>query len=236
MPLLLGLAACTDWPTWRHIEPPADAVPAGTDPADVLSERVDWQAEVDEREPNDTPALGVSIGRGQGVQVRGQLSSGGWDPERPVDRSPAEDCDRPRFFPLPADPANPAASTLGDYSGDVDWVAVEPLRDGVLCARVDLAAGSADFDLLLLTLDRCAVPVALPGGVPFPYPSSVPGYAISDVGALWQAEVPAAEPLAIALAAWGPLDAPTDWTLTLTLEPPSTDGGPVVCPAAPESP
>ena len=129
------------------------------------------------------------------------------------------DCGDPLAFP----PDGP-----GDYTGDVDWLAVEVQDAATLCATVDLDDQELSFDLTVYVLDTCNSPVEV-------FVDADGPIGVERTGGHWSSQVvvPAGHRVGIALGSYWPDDPQlrTDWTMSVALVPPLVDID--LCPEAP---
>ncbi len=217
IPILLTLlTGCGEWPRHAHLpDGDSEAISTGDNPATGV--QIDWTALQLESEPNDLPGRPEMVGLGEGLQIEGELSGSGWDPNAEPARW--SDCGGPLAFP----PAHP-----GDYSADVDWVTVETSEAGTLCASVTLEDRDLSFDLTVYVLDACREPIEI-----FVDDSGPLG--VERTGGRWSVAVTVPEGLqiGIALASYRPEDPDTKvpWRLTTALVPPLTDVD--LCPVRP---
>ena len=216
----LVATGCADWPRYKN-KPSTNsaALDPGQAPADGLT--VTWSDATTEVEPNDEPGPGATIGVGQGWNVEGTLTGLGWDSNVTVDR--ASECGEARAFP----PAAP-----GDYTGDVDWVALNPTAPGILCLDLMSEHETARLDVALYVLDDCNEPIGV-----FVHPDSdTPvGADVAAAHIRWAIPVNDTVELAVGIAGFWP-DSPDlalDWDLALALVPSFEGAADSLCPDVP---
>jgi len=213
----LGTVSCEEWPRHRH-KPSiqADALEAGEPPSEGLS--IEWLTAAEEDEPNLVPADGIPLAQGEGLRAVGTLEGLGWDSASTADRVSA--CETTLAFP----PAAP-----GEYTGDVDWIAVTPEEEGVLCMDLITDHPTARIDAALYVLGDCNEPVGVfvqPGSTT-PIGSDVPASHIR-----WAIGLDATASVAVGLAGFFPDDAglQLDWTASLALVPSVDGAADMLCP------
>ncbi len=222
---IFGLAACVfgcaDWPLYQNM-PSTNAKTIGPneDPRSGLT--VDWSETSEEQEPNDLPAEAMDIQVGDGLIVEGTLSGLGWNPDASVPR--VSPCGDALAFP---------PSAPGTYTGDVDWITLNPTELGLLCFQLDAQDDVLDheprIDAVLYELDDCLEPVSV-----FVHPADQqPIGADQPAGKTrWAITVQANTPVGIGIAGFWPDDVNLDWTWSAHLSMvPAVDGaGDTLCP------
>jgi len=222
------VSACGQWP--RHENTPLlddDAISVDGDVRDGVP--VEWREYGEETEPNnDNPHRSGALPLWIGNTYTGALTGWGWDKDILPDREAADNCDQTWAFP---------PTSKGDYTGDVDWLAVMPESDGRLCASLEFGETTADlnFDFMLYELDDCSVPVAfmtveqelttavgLENGL---------GFDIADDYAEWSTPIEGGKYYGIALAGFKPGNSQlqVEWKVALSLVSNSS-----LCPSMPE--
>jgi len=215
--LAIVAVGCADWPRYKNKSSTnSAALEPGQTPADGLD--VTWSDTLPEEEPNDVPPTGTPIEVGQGWILEGTLTGLGWDSNLTVDR--ASECGEARAFP----PAAP-----GDYTGDVDWIALNPTAPGILCLDLMSEHETARLDVALYVLDDCNEPIGV-----FVYPGSdTPvGTDVTAAHTRWAIPVDDTVNLAVGIAGFWP-DSPDlnlDWDLTLALVPSFEGASDSLCP------
>ena len=211
------LGACGDWPRYKN-KPSTDAsaLEPDADPAQGIT--VAWADPSPETEPNDTPGEATEMALLEGIMVDGILTGLGWDPDIEVDR--ISTCGEGLAFPPDAP---------GSYTGDVDWIVLDPKDEGVLCMRLTTDEIDARLDAVLYTLDACGDPTAL-----FVHPEDeTPIGSNRQAGASrWAISVERARPLAIGIAGFWPDDDEVDlpWSIQLALVPAVSGSADALCP------
>jgi len=211
------LSGCGDWPRYKN-KPSisSNALSPGSDPVEGLN--LEWSAPSTEAEPNDHPTDPVQLALKEGLIVDGVLAGLGWDSEKVIDRESS--CGETLAFP----PDGP-----GGYTGDVDWVAIEPAEDGVLCMQIMTDELDARLDAVLYTLDSCGDPTAL-----FINPDTeTPLGSDRRAGEFnWAISVEADRPLGVAIAGFWPdaADIELNWTIQLALVPSTAGDADALCP------
>ena len=147
--LAAPLTACGAWPTANHLPDAGTWVAADTDPRALVVP--EWVA-LSDAEPNDLPLdFGArELFTGWGTAIAGTLEGTGWS-----------DFAEPAVLEDAAcgSSGTRAPESPGDYIADVDTFTFIPGDDGHLCARAFVGEVDAAFDLLLIELDSCGVPV-----------------------------------------------------------------------------
>jgi len=212
--------SCADWPRYQN-KPSTNSAALAPDqmPADGLT--VAWSETMTEEEPNNEPPAGTPIEVGEGWRLEGALSGLGWDSNVTADRS--SECGQARAFP----PAAP-----GDYTGDVDWIALNPTAPGILCLDLMSEHETARLDVALYVLDDCNEPIGV-----FVHPGSdTPvGTDVAAAQIRWSIPVDDTVNLAVGIAGFWP-DSPDlelEWDLTLALIPSFEGSSDSLCPDAP---
>ena len=228
---IVALGGCGDWPLYANLpDDTLDAAPAGTDPSDAIP--YTWSDAVQESEAtNDTPFAPTDIDLEDGWLVYGNLSDIGWDPAVVTTHLATCGTDLPQTTEYPP-------LSQGDYTGDEDWLSLNPLLDGQLCVRVEmtLPTDQPDFayDMLGYTLDDCDNPIALlkdDTGTGL-------GLAQYTAEADWSTDVSAGTPLSILLAGFvaaASSETEVPWRLGIALIPSPANGGSGICPSLPEA-
>jgi len=211
------IGACGDWPRYKN-KPSTDgtALEPGTDPAQGIT--LTWADPAPEIEPNDEPGEAIEIALTEGLELDGILTGLGWDPDIEVDR--ISTCGEGLAFPPDAP---------GSYTGDVDWIVLDPLDEGVLCMHLQTDEIDARIDAVLYTLDVCGDPTAL-----FVHPDTdTPIGSNRQAGASrWAISVEKARPLAIGIAGFWPDDdeITLPWSIQLALVPAVAGATDALCP------
>ena len=214
------LVGCGEWPRYQH--KPAvddDALMPGAPPSAGIE--MEWLEVDGEAEPNDSPGEGVSLSVGDGILVSGTLEGLGWDPTIRVDR--ASDCDTTLAFP----PASP-----GVYTGDVDWIAIDPTEEGLLCFDLESDHESARMDAALYLLGECGEPV---GVFVYPNTSTPIGVDVAASHTQWAIGVDHTVAVAIGIAGFFPdnPDLVVNWSASLALVPSIAGTANSLCPERP---
>ena len=217
----LGLTVgCAEWPRYQN-KPAIDdqALVPGTAPSAGIT--IDWVESDSEAEPNDYPGDGVSLAVGEGVLVDGALHGLGWDPTTSMDR--ASDCDTTLAFP----PASP-----GVYTGDVDWIAIDPSEEGVLCFDLESDHTAARLDAALYLLGECGEPV---GVFVYPDTSNPIGVDVAASHTQWAIGVDDTVSVAVGIAGFFPdnPDLVVEWSASLALVPSVAGTANSLCPERP---
>lgn len=225
-PFLIGSFAaglftgCDEWPRYKN-KPETDdeALEPGSDPASGV--HLEWTTSREEDEPNDAPSQGSTIGVGDGLLVSGSLDGLGWDPEASVDR--VSECGGSIAFP----PATP-----GDYTGDVDWIALTPSEDALLCLNLMADHPEARLDAALYVLDECGEAIGV-----FVHPNSTEpiGSNVAASHVRWAVAVDETMDLAIGIAGFWPDndDLTLEWTAAVSMVPSVAGAADALCPEAP---
>ena len=148
MPLLtaINLGACDEWPRHANVSRQgSDAVPAGTDAADLT--QIEWANLGQESEPNDAPQTAIDMNVGHGWRMNGVLDGTGWNSDE--NPPPLNDCTSISAFP----PTQP-----GRYSADVDWLTLSTDEDATLCVGIGLDNPDISFDFTVYLIDDCGQP------------------------------------------------------------------------------
>ena len=217
----LGLmVGCGEWPRYKN-KPQTDdeALVPGSPPSDGIA--VNWSESDGEAEPNDSPGEAVSLSVGDGVLVTGALDGLGWDPTVSVDRT--SDCDTTLAFP----PASP-----GVYTGDIDWIAIDPTEEGVLCFDLESDHDAARMDAALYLLGECGEPV---GVFVYPNTSTPIGVDVAASQTQWAIGVDDTVSVAVGIAGFVP-DTPdlvVEWSASLALVPSVAGTSNSLCPEQP---
>ena len=217
----LGITAgCGEWPRYQHKPSVNDeALVPGAPASSGIA--IDWMETGDEAEPNDSPGESVSLSVGDGVLVNGTLDGLGWDPTVSVDRVSA--CDTTLAFP----PASP-----GVYTGDVDWIAIDPTEEGLLCFDLESDQQTARMDAALYLLGECGEPVGV-----FVYPdTSTPiGVDVAASHTQWAIGVDDTVAVAVGIAGFFPDDPDlvVHWSASLALVPSIAGTASSLCPERP---
>ena len=221
MLISLGAAtSCSEWPRYKH-KPSIDsnALPPEADPASGID--VTWTESVEDAEPNDAPADGIEFHVGDGLLTEGSLDGLGWDPDAEAERS--SECGEALAFP----PAAP-----GDYTGDVDWITIQPSEPGLLCLNLIADHPTARLDASLYVLDDCDEPV---GVFVYPETNTPIGTNLAASGAGWAVTVDETVRVAIGIAGFFPDDESLtlDWTASIALVPSVEGAADSLCPEIP---
>jgi len=217
--LTLGATACSGWPLYSDLpEVDQDAVEAPTDPRSLVD--LEWEY-ADEPTESDDPTLIAprAFEMDDAMLFFGQLDGTGWHDEAvPLEFSNAT-CTAAIGPRTPFD--------RGDYIADVDYHVLVAPDGGQLCAEVLVSDETIGWDLLLVELDDCGVPVdfAMSG-------EDLLGYGLGGPGGGWGAVVEADVRYAVMLAGYYPNDLghQVDYDLGLSLVAPSSSGGLGLCP------
>jgi hypothetical protein len=218
--LAMVAVGCADWPRYKNRPTTSSAaLEPGQTPSDGLN--VTFSDTIVEEEPNDEPISGTPLEVGQGWSLEGTLTGLGWDSSLTVER--ASECGEARAFP----PAAP-----GNYTGDVDWIALNPTAPGILCLDLLSDHDTARLDVALYVLDDCNEPVGV-----FVHPGSDAPIGI-DVAAThtrWAIPVDDTVNLAVGIAGFWPDDPELEleWDLTLALVPSFEGASDSLCPDVP---
>ena len=212
--------SCADWPRYKNKPSTnAAALDPGQAPSDGLS--VTWSDTMTEEEPNNEPPAGNPIEVGEGWNIEGTLNGLGWDSNVTVNR--ASECGEARAFP----PAAP-----GNYTGDVDWLSLNPSEPGILCMDLLSEHETARLDVALYVLDDCGEPT---GVFVYPGTDSPVGTDVAAAHTRWAIPVDDSASLAVGVAGFWP-DSPElelDWDMTLALVPSFEGASDSLCPDSP---
>ena len=217
---LSAATSCSEWPRYQH-KPSidSDALAPEADPASGIG--INWTEVAEDPEPNDSPANGINFDVGDGLLIEGSLEGLAWNPDADVERS--SECGEALAFP----PAAP-----GDYTGDVDWITLEPSEPGLLCLSLIADHPTARLDASLYVLDDCDEPVGV-----FVYPeSNTPiGTNLAASDARWAIAVDQTVRVAIGIAGFWPDDdlLSLDWSASIALVPSVEGAADTLCPEAP---
>jgi hypothetical protein len=220
--LALGATACSGWPLYSDLpEVDEDAMEAPADPRNLID--LEWEY-ADEPTESDDPTLITpqALEMDDATVFSGQLNGTGWHDEavpREFSNAPCSEATGPR---TPFDE--------GDYVADVDYHVLMAADGGQLCAEVLVSDQTIGWDLLLVELDDCGVPVdfAMTG-------EDLLGYGMGGPGGGWGAVVEAEVHYAVLLAGYYPndLEHQVDYDLGLSLVSPTSSGGLGLCPLLP---
>ena len=229
---IVGLAAlvssasgCDEWPRYAHKpSTEADALSPEAAPSDGVE--INWGEAVPEIEPNNAPIEAIELSLLDGHISTGELSGLGWNADAPVTR--VSDCENVLAFPPDAP---------GTYTGDVDWITIQPEDAGVLCLtlntepddEISTDTDDARLDAVLYTLDDCAEPIALfvQDGTDTPIGSNMP------VGTVqWAIGIEADKTVAVGIAGFWPDDDTLSlpWSAHLSLVPGIAAAPGALCP------
>ncbi len=213
------IAGCDGWPRYAN-KPSIDenALKPGADPSDNLA--INWSDPQSESEPNDQPNDALEIGIKDGKHLNGVLSGLGWDSEKMTER--ISECGDTLAFP---------PDTPGGYTGDIDWIPLQTIDDGVLCMQLETDEIDARLDAVLYTMDDCGEPTAL-----FVHPETgVPLGSNQKAGSInWAISVESDQTIGIAIAGFWPddIDIELDWDLSIALVPAVSGSADILCPEA----
>ena len=225
-PLMVGafgvglLSGCDEWPRYKN-KPSidAEALEPGTDPASGVT--MDWITFREDAEPNNAPTEGSQMNVGDGLVVSGSLEGLGWDPGSPAER--LSECGGSLAFP---------PSTPGDYTGDVDWIAIDPNENGLLCLTMMTEHPTARIDVSLYVLDECGEAVGV-----FVHPNSTEpiGANLPAAHTGWAVAVDDTLSLAIGIAGFWPddQDLTLEWTAAVSMVPSVAGSADALCPEVP---
>ena len=223
--LSFGWAGCDGWPRYAHKpSTESDALSPDAPPNEGVS--IEWQDATTEEENGSGPGQAEDLSLFGGMVQSGELSGLGWYVDATVPRVSA--CENALAFPPDAP---------GTYTGDVDWITVEPQETGVLCfslmtgpvAADDDASQDPRVDAVLYALDDCNEPVALyvEDATSNPIGTNLPTGTIE-----WAIGVEADAVVAVGIGGFWPDDDTLDlpWTAHLSLVP-GIDAAPsALCP------
>lgn len=228
---LVLLAGCGSWPLYAHIpREEGGLTPVGEDASDTVE--VHWTDLGAEAEPdNDSPPPPQPLSIGEGLLLTGALDTVGWDPTVETDRELlcSGETLATEFPPV----------EKGTYTGDLDWLSLYLLEDGLLCATlsIDLSTDQDNvirYDLLLYTLSACEDPLTVvldDDGVAL-------GEAAYASTAAWSTPAISGDRLSVLLAGYVPgetLPISLPWRLGLSVVALPAEGGSALCPSLPES-
>lgn len=220
--LALSSAGCSQWPRYDHLPPADGAVPSTTDPRTLV--QLSWTT-VNEVERNDDPrdASETSLARSAGLVIHGSLDGTGWYDGAVAETFTDESCGSSGTI-IPVEP--------GDYAADVDITRLDVADDGTLCARAIVGSDSHGWDLLLVEVDACGVPIG-----PVTGEDGGPlGVNLGGAEGGWWHDVTAGQRFAVVFAAYYPTDLDVDlaYSLGLSLLSPRDGDGEPVCPLLPD--
>jgi hypothetical protein len=216
------LAACAEWPRYRHLPgDDPDLVAASTDPRDLVE--VVWNAPIDEAPvDNDSPidAQRGSLASHVGYEILGVLEGTGWS-----DTAVAPTIENPECGPRTGDRSPLPA---GDYVGDVDFYVFDVAVDGLLCTRIVGPRADFGWDLLVFRVDECGIPED-----PIETAEGTLGVNLGGESGGWGADMTAGR-YAVMFASYDPNDAAARvaYDLGVSLSNPVGAGDPV-CPRLP---
>ena len=238
---------CGEWPRHGHLPVDDGAVNGTVDPSSLIE--LDWneQQEAPGTEndlPTDADVRKETLTQGQGYLFYGNLEGSGWrDSNQPVDIESAS-CPGAIGSRTPLEP--------GDYEGDVDFLMiVAPDVEATLCASMtidgitstaspDFADNAVGWDLALLEVDACGIPLG-------PVLDEVTGNAVgvaggsssadTDLQEEWAVPVSPDKHYALYFAMYLPTDETlvADYTIALSLMGSAPGGAAGICPNLPEA-
>ncbi len=224
----ITLCGCGEWPRYKHVSEQTDLQPGDVDRTTLLT--IEWaEGQETPDAENDIPTgedvRSESLSQGAGVLVEGTLDGTGW-----LNSLVAEDI-------LSASCAGTigkrTAQTEGDYTADVDFIViVDPEDDATLCGRALVDQETLGWDLALLEVDACGIPVATvtdDGGLEL-------GIDLGGARGGWGIPVASNKSYAVLFAGYDPNDPANQvgYTVGISLVGSAPNGSAGVCPLLPE--
>jgi len=223
--------SCGEWPRYNYVSEEKGLSPGSVDPVSLVD--IAWAEGTESPDAeNDIPTgddvRDDALAQSTGLLISGVLDGTGWSRSAEAESIESASC---------AGTVGKRTTTQseGDYIGDVDFLMiVTPEVDGTLCGLVEQPQDLLGWDLALLEVDACGIPIATitdgDGGDL--------GVDLGGQSGGWGVPVTAGLRYAVLFAGYDPNDPANqvEYTLGVSLVGSKPNGSVGVCPAIPEGP